>query len=308
METFAQRAHEMGLDIAGAYKGLYRYIDRYGEVVYRQLAAGAVHEDTDPHPTDGEATPIVAIFTKDPSWTDYRYVGYVSNAYKFIGNDVLNQNIRGAIQEVGIPIVEENTIISGDCTGMRNEIIIQSSQNVGSAGIINVGDVLPVMVVNNSYNGTRAASVAFGIAINENQNRVIFAFGLGEMRQVHIVSANTSMTSAINTYMQTFNDDIVNMISESFRSQLTEDEMLGVLDVIEGFGKKRREAVSSLLAEIQSQTENPLPTAWQMFLAIVRYSSLEPNLNIKRMMENAAESVLVIPERMYGVLDRLHSS
>jgi hypothetical protein len=302
METFAQRAQDMGLDVTYAAKGLYKYEDQYSEVVYRQMMAGVGHDE---HPTDGEIVPLLGIFTKDPTWTDYRYVGYVSNAYKFIGNDVLNQRLRDSIQEVGIPIMEENAIISYDCTSMRNEVIIQSSQNVGSAGIINIGDVLPVMIVNNSYNGTRAASVSFGIAINENNNRLIFAFGLGEMRQVHIASSNTNISSAINSYMQVFNNDITNMISESFRSQLTEDEMLGVLDVIEGFGKKRREAVSSLLSEIQGQTENPLPTAWQMFLAIVRYSSFEPNLNIKRMMENAAESVLVIPERMYGVLDRL---
>jgi len=54
--------------------------------------------------------------------------------------------------------------------------------------------------------------------------------------------------------------------------------------------------------------EVQLPSAWHMFLAIVRYSSFEPNINIKRMLENAAESVLVIPTRMYGVLERLQSS
>jgi hypothetical protein len=44
-----------------------------------------------------------------------------------------------------------------------------------------------------------------------------------------------------------------------------------------------------------------------MFLAIVRYSSMEPNLNTKRMMENVAESVLVIPERMLNVLKQINN-
>jgi hypothetical protein len=74
-------------------------------------------------------------------------------------------------------------------------------------------------------------------------------------------------------------------------------------------GKKRREAVSTLLQEMLPDVVEgqpiPLPSAWQVFLAIVRYSSFEPNLNVKRLMENAAEAVLVIPPRMYDVLERL---
>ena len=66
------------------------------------------------------------------------------------------------------------------------------------------------------------------------------------------------------------------------------------------------------VASINPQPEDDgpprLPSAWQVFLAIARYSSLEPNLNAKRLLENAAESVLVIPPRMYEVLDQLQSS
>jgi len=82
--------------------------------------------------------------------------------------------------------------------------------------------------------------------------------------------------------------------------------MLAVLDVIEQYGKKRRDAISALLEEIQPG--GGLPSAWQIFLAIVRYSSFEQNLNVKRLLENAAESVLVIPARMNEVLERLQTS
>ena len=37
METFANRAEEMGLDISQAYKGMYGHRDRFSEVIYRQL-------------------------------------------------------------------------------------------------------------------------------------------------------------------------------------------------------------------------------------------------------------------------------
>ena len=297
--TFADRAVEMGLE-SDPIKGMYKYSDRYSEVVYRELNTRLIGAE---HPTDGLPVPMIGIFTKAPEWTDYKYAGYVSGLYKFIGNDVLNQRIRDSILEIGMPIMTENTILTYDYTRMRNEIVVQNGQQVAS-----VGDVLPVMIVSNSYNGTRAASVAFGITMAYRQTFVTFGFGMGEIRQVHIASSSTSVSSAINSYMQVFSENITDMISRSFSSTLTEDEMLGVLDVIEGFGKKRRDAVSGLLDEIQKESENELPTAWQMFLAIVRYSSFEPNLNVKRMMENAAESVLVIPPRMFEVLERLPSA
>jgi hypothetical protein len=113
------------------------------------------------------------------------------------------------------------------------------------------------------------------------------------------------MTSAMTSYMQVFSENIVDMITQSFSNQLSESDMLGVLDVIEEFGKKKRDAVSEILKEIQAASNSTLPSSWQMFLAIIRYSSFEPNLNIKKLLENAAESVLVIPGRMMEVLERL---
>jgi len=305
MTPFNERAAVMGLDSSLAYKGMFSYSDRYGEVVYRQLSTQFVDiQDPNGHPTDGLPISKYGIYTKGPDWQDYLYAGNVSDMYKFIGNDVLNQRIRDAITSIGMPIMTENAVPSLLLTKLRNEIIIQSSQQAPD-----VGDILPVMIVNNSYDGTRAASVAFGIATSYRGDRVIFGFSLGEMRQVHIESSTTSMSSAIASYMQVFSDNILDMITGSFNSTLTEDEMMATLDVIEGMGKKRREGVSNLLQEmmpapIEGQPP-PLPTAWLVFLAIVRYSSFEPNLNMKRLMENAAESVLVIPARMYEVLERL---
>lgn len=299
----------MGLDETLSSKGLFRYEDRYGEVVYRTLASIALANDPSPHPTDGFESPIIGIFTKGPESEneEYEYAGVVSQIYKFMGNDVLNNRVRDSIASVGMPILEENTILWDSYCRMRNEIIIQSSQSTRQAG-----DVLPVMIVNNSYNGTRAATLAFGIAIDNigrQVGRTIFAFTLGEMRQVHLATSTTQLTSAVGSYMQVFTQDISDMITQSFNSQLSEDEMLGVLDVIEGIGKNRKKKISEILAELnppaQEGQDPPLPSAWQVFLAIARYSSLEPNLNSKRLLENAAESVLVIPPRMYSVLEQL---
>lgn len=297
---FIQDAQDMGLDVLSISKGLFKYSDRYSEVIYRQLAPIVTTEDV--HQTDGFVVPVIAIFTKAPNWTDYRYAGCVSDLYKFIGNDTLNQKIREYILSTGVPIITENTMFNWDYTRMRNEMIISNGQEV-----LNVGDVLPVMIVSNSYNGTRAASVSFGISIVHRQDRLNFAFNLGEMRQIHISNSNTSMTSAITSYMSVFSESITDMINRSFSTVLTEQEMLGVLDIIEGFGKKRREDVSKILSDIQKESQNILPTAWQMFLSITRYSSFEKNLNVKKLMENAAESVLVIPAKMLEVLEKLQS-
>jgi hypothetical protein len=297
----------MGLDVTRSYKGLYSYTDRYGEVVYRELQSNRNFSEVPElnHPTDGLDTPLIGIFTKGPEEQEYNYAGYVSDMYKFIGNDIVNQRIRDAIQSVGMPILEENTILWNTFCRMRNEIILQSSQSIAQAG-----DVLPVMIVNNSYNGTRAATLGFGIAIDN--IRTIFGFSLGEMRQVHIESSTTQLSTAVGSYMQVFTQDITDMITSSFNSTLNEDEMLSVLDIIEGIGKKRKEKIAAILDElnppVQEGATPPLPSAWQVFLAIARYSSLEPNLNSKRLLENAAESVLVIPTRMYDVLERLQQS
>ena len=302
MTPFNERAADMGLDISQAYKGLYSYEDQYCGVVYRQLHPQTIFEDPNGHETDGDYTPLIGIYTKGPDSLGYDYCGHVSNMYKFVGNGALMERIRTSINEVGLPISVENAIFTPNYTRMRNEVIIQSSK-----AIPEITDVFPIMIVNNSYNGTRAASLAFGIGTDYNQREVItFAFTLGEIRQVHIESSTTSLTSAVNTYMEVFNEDIITMINDSFQKTVSVDDMMALLEVIQSFGKRRREQISDILDDMIEQGRSP--TAWQVFLAIVRYTSFEQNLNVKKMLENIAESVLVIPTRMHRVLNQLGSN
>lgn len=302
MTPFSERAGEMGLDVSCAYKNLFSYIDDYCEVIYRQLTPSLIHGDLSPHDTDGDATPLLGIYTKGPESLGYQYCGYVSNMYKFVGNGTLMNRIRTSINEVGIPISTEQAMFSPNFSRMRAEIIIQSSKAVPE-----IADVFPIIIINNSYNGTKAASLAFGIGTNFDQREVVtFGFTLGEIRQVHIESSTTSLSSAVNTYMEVFNEDIIEMVSSSFQKQVSEDDMMALLEVVESFGKRRREQISELLDEMAQQGRTP--TAWQVFLAIVRYTSFEQNLNVKKMLENIAESVLVIPTRMHQVLGQLGSN
>jgi hypothetical protein len=306
MIPFAQRAQEMGLDVSSSYKGLYSYEDRYSKVVYRELGASEPHLDPQHHPTDGAEVPMIGVWTAPPQANDYRYVGYVSNIYKFVGNELIIDRVRNALEEVGTPILKIATHLLYDLTAIREEIVLRSSLSSPQAGDIN-----PVMIIGNSYNGTKAATVAFGIAVDGGEiiGQTIFGFSLGEMKMIHIASNNTRLSSGINQYLEVFNNHILDMIDRSFNTILTQDQMFGTLDVIEKYGKKRRKQITDILTSMQPPPREgqppALPSAWQVFLSITRYCALEPNLNMKRLLENIAESVLVVPTRMYEVLNHL---
>jgi len=305
MIPFNERAQEMGLDVSGSHKGLFKYQDRYSKIVYRQLISDFRLGEED-EPTDGLQTPIIGIWTAPPDDDEFSYVGYVSQMYKFVGNEVITNRVRDSLTEIGSPILSTNTHILDDLTAIREEVILQSSLSSQQAG-----DIHPVMIVGNSYNGQRAASVGFGITVaEENTTRnSVFGFSLGEMKMIHIESSNTTLSSGINQYLEIFNNNILDMIDRSFTTQLTQDQMFTTLDVIEKYGKKRRKKITEILLSLQPEVtegEDPvLPSAWNVFLAITRYCALEPNLNMKRLLENIAESVLVVPTRMYEVLDQL---
>lgn len=309
IRAFEELAPIMGLTV-DSNRGMYSYRDRFSEVIYRALQTFAHDEMPDVHPTDGLQTNLLGVFTRaisDPI-DKYIYAGFVSTQYKFIGNDSVNQTIKESIERAGTPIISENTIFYNYYTRMRNEILIRNSHNINEAG-----NIIPVMIVENSYNGTKKASVSFGLAIEGEKirGRLIFKFRLGEMSQVHIRSSRTNVDAAIQSYMQVFANDIVDMVKLSFEKRFTEDSLFEVLGFLEKMSKKKRDEVSQYLSEITPPTVEgqppQLPSAWDMFLAIAMYSTMETNLNVKRMLENAAESCLVIPERMSKVLTELET-
>jgi len=306
MIKFEDRATEMGLT-CNVEKGIYSYMDTHGRIMYRTNQTKFIPSIEDPPTeTDGFQIPYLSLFTKrngdDNHW---QYCGIVSNIYKFVGNEVLNDRVRQSILGIGLPIIRENTIISYDLSRMRNEIVIQNGVNN-----LQYGDILPVMIINNSYDGSKAQSIQFGLSMNYNDEVLSFAFKLGEMKQIHITGAATTLSSDVGEYMEVFTGNILDMINASFNHRLTEEQLFMTLDVVGEIGKKRREGVSKLLTELAPEVPDgatpPLPTAWQVFLAVTRYSSFEPNLNAKSLLENAAESVLVIPVRMMDVLEKIN--
>lgn len=286
--SFEERALKAGLTIDRP--GCFTYSDKFSCIRYKQLQT-----------IDGEHIPYLAIFTKGPDDSEdlYGYRSYVSDAYQFIGNEAVNGKIRDSIAEIGTPIFNEHTFMHYPFTEMYNEILVQNAANVSK-----VGDVYPQLVVRNSYNGVRAASVVFGINVRGNQS---FGFGFrqfGLIRQVHLDKSKSVLSAAVGDYINVFSQSIVSLIEDNFNNELTEDDIMKTLDLVEKIGKKRRIEVSTTLEEV---TKDAKVTSWDLFHVICRYSSIENNLNVKVLLENVAESVLVVPMKMMTVLSVINS-
>jgi hypothetical protein len=295
---FETMAAERGLTVSPE-SDIYSYRDRYAEIVFRPLYVRPTQGAT-AHSTDNFKTNLLSIFTRPNENVGFTYCGHISHIYNFIGHDLLCEKIRSSINSVGKPIIKEITTLSPDLTSIRVEMTIQNEIKTAQAG-----DIFPTIVVMNNYNGKKAASISFGLQ----SDIVSFAFNLGSINQIHTEYASGRIAADVQSYLTAFTEGIGTMVENSFNAKLTEAQMFAVLDFIEDTGKRRRENVSGILQDLQKDitpgSANPLPSAWHLFLAITRYSTLESNLNAKRILENIAESVLVVPEKMFNVLKKL---
>jgi len=289
--TFEQRAPSMGLLIP--QEGIYEYSDSISRVQYRQLRS-----------TLGDDVPLLGVYTSKTTGMPFNYISYVSDSYQFIGNEALNNSVRSSIAEIRTPIFDEKIQLNYNWTMMYKEMIIRHALNSRIAG-----DIYPNVITINSYDGSRAANLSFGIFINSRNNNPNLSFGfrnkLGRLRQVHFQHARTRISTAVGGYMEAFSRGIVQLVEDNFNRRLNEDDMLKVLDAIEsGTGKNRRTSISTFLAEQARDTTS----AWDLFHAICRFSTIEGNLNIRIIMENIAESVLVIPTQMMTVVDQVNQA
>lgn len=301
--SFADRAEGMGLSLMGD-DGCFHYGDTFSEIVYRTLRTGVGANIVD----NVEVSPL-AIFTKEAGLEgEWGYVGFISNMYKFQGNEDLINQIRESIQSIGNTVLRENSLMSPNLAQLRHEIVIANATNVPS-----VGDIYPLLNITNSYDGTKAANIGFGLFFSESESESI-SFGsktkFGNMRQIHLEGSGTTLSASIGDYVDTFSQNIGDFIQMNFDNHLNEDDMLKSLDLIERqAGKKRRDAISAVLTDefggegIESWTI----TSWQLFLAITRFSSVEKNINAKQILENVAERVLVLPAQMIEALATINS-
>lgn len=300
--TFGDRAVEMGLVVLSA--GSYYYRDQFSQIIYKNLKTLG-----DSGIVDDEEISHLAIFTKsleDDIDVEWKYQNFISDSYKFLGNAALIDQIKESITSVGNADLTERNFIAPNFTKMRHEIVINNPSVVPG-----VGTVSPMMNISNSYDGTGASTIVFGMHINESDvlSSAFCTERFGKIKQIHLTGSSTELSAAFGEYVTIFGENITDMITENFNNQITESDMMKVLDIIETkAGKKRREMISNELPVNDPDAEAPATptpwnmTSWQLFLTLTRFTSVEENLNSKRIMENIAERVLVVPEQMIEAL------
>jgi len=289
--TFADRAVDMGLAVLPG--GTFHYADEFSEIAYKKVAtldgSGIV---------DNFELSHLAIFTKEAgAEQDWKYQNYVSDAYKFLGNATLINQIKESIQAVGDAELIERSFMDPSHTKIRHEIVISNPSTIDQ-----VGTVYPMLNISNTYNGTGASRITFGMNIAESAN-VRSAFcteKFGKIKQIHLSGAATELTTAVGDFINVFGANIEDMISENFNNHITEADMMKVLDKIPSKG--RREKIAAELAPAEEGVASWSMTNWQLFLALTRFTSVEENLNAKVLMENIAERVLIVPQQMLDSL------
>jgi len=293
---FHQRAESMGLLDEG--NDCFRYNDAIGSVIYKHLQS-----------KDLVDVPLYGVFTKPPvDNTEFKYAGYVSDLYQFEGNEVMNEKIRQSILEVGTPIFREYVYLNSTRTRMSNEILIQHPTNIPR-----VGDIYPQVVVKNTYDGSGAREFLFGFSILTADVGRLCGFGfkskIAKMRQVHNIHAKTSFSTPIGQYVELFSKNILEILDTNFKTEITEDHLLTVFEMLEEVGKKRRVEVSAYLKSMEDYNkENNIDkkmNAFDLFIAIAYFSTIEKNVNIKSLLEDIAEKVLVIPVQIDDLLQTL---
>jgi len=281
METFVERAEKDGLSIVSERTFLYE--DTYGAVRYE-----GVKTQSD------VSLPYFAVFASKDSQKFGRLGGFVSDTYQFIGNESVVSKVKESIEGTGKPILSERTFLNAPrFTRFWHEIEVKNIVSTPTDG-----DIIPQLTVQNSYDGTGVARVSFGISLMGNY-RITFRTKMGSYQQIHTSKSKTVLTGVFGSFFEIFNENINDLISSNSSKQLSEEDIMKALDLVEESGKKKREEISVYLAEM---TKNNPVTNWNLFLAIAKFSSKEGNLNTKVLLENIAERVLIVPEKMIKAL------
>jgi len=187
-------------------KQLFEYSDQFSSIIYRRpITMQGDHE------TDNIQLPLLAIFTKGPANASYSYA------------TLLNKS-KESIQEVGFPIVDEQSTMNFRYTQFRSELVVRNSKSISQ-----IGDVYPTIVVD-----------------NRGSYRTSFCFNLGKMSQIHLASARSYIDYTVTSYIDAFRENIEELIQRTFHQKLTPKQVLSVLDVVEKIGKRRRKEISNI--------------------------------------------------------------
>jgi len=294
--TFAERAVDMGLTILD--EGTYVYEDDFSKIAYKVLKT---LEGSD---IVGDLViPDLGIFTSgleaDAEWG---YHKSISDSYKFLGNATLINQIKESILAVGNADLEETRFMSGNLCEIRHEIIVKNGHDIPE-----IGSVFPMLNIKNTYNGSGAAAITFGmsIAAADGVTSSISDEVFGQIKQIHLEGANAELTAKFGDFITIFDDNIQDVVASNFANEVTPEEMMSLLKRIQTkAGKQRSVAFSKEISYEEGQAINM--NHWQLFLALTRFTSVERNINQKKAMESVVESVLVLPAEMISSLKAIN--
>jgi len=293
--NFAAKFSEMGLTHLG--DETYFYSDQYSEVKYARLITKNGHHDSSVF-SIMTRNPTVPVDDADPL-EGFKFAGYVTGSYHFVGNGALVDSVRESVIGADQNVFREYPILGAGLSTFMTEMVIENPNTVDEIGIIK-----PQINISNSYNGTAKAKVSFGFSIYDPdaiENRAGFSFynKLVRMDQIHIQNSNAMMSGPIGDFVTMFSDNIVDLVTSNFQNQLNEDDTGEVIALIEkaGLGKQRTTELKEHITALDGVT------SWNIFHILTRYSTLEKNFNAKKILQNVAESVLVVPVEIMGVVE-----
>ena len=289
--SFLEKAQEMGLTPFPDNSECFYYSDDFSSVVYKTI-----------YTVDNYRLPHISLHT-GPDFENIKYRVVLSKDYKFKGNRILVDQITNSVDKSGLNIFEENHLLSANLSSFLDTIAIENPKNFGD-----IGNVRPVLDIYNSYNGTRASIVVFGIQINESTSGRKFNCGFmnkfGFLREIHLTNSLTSIAPAIGEFVSTFSENIEEMVESNYTT-LDDETIQDTLGFIEKLaGKKRRINISSTIEEI-NQNRGRL-TNWDIFKAISLYTTNERNINLKK-LDNMIERVINIPTGLQRLAQRYRS-
>jgi len=308
--SFEKRAREMGLVKMSEQENVFMYVDRFCRVFYKQTKVAKINVLTGNPILDengqemNEVLPFYGVScTEDKDSNKEHLGGFVSDHYKFVGNETIVERAKASILETNAPIMGEFWLMNSPRnTRFEYRFGIQH----GGQNIPEIGEIIPQITLNNSYDGTGTEKLAFGLFFTDETNKgthITFRTKLGSFSQIHTARAKTRLAGILGSFFEIFSENIGDVVNSSVAKTLSEDEILGTLSLVEKLaGKKRREDISVFFHELTAGGNSM--SAWHLFLAIAKFSAIEQNLNMKVIMEDIAERVLVLPVRMMEALKK----
>jgi len=292
--TFADVSRDRGL-IHNPNRGEWLYKDKFSKVAYRHLKTFETIDDKEDY-LRAFQVPHLAVFTTGPEDQDfnYRFCGIISRIYQFLGNEDYVNEVKESLSSGQAKITEEYFMMNSFRTKFRYSASISNSIST------TIGDVLPTIVLKNSYDASWARIMQFGLKMAD----TLFAFNMGKFRQVHVSGASTRLVSDVDKYVSKFEEGITELIDTCSKTKISNEKLMSVLELLEEMGKRRHSKIVEILNRTKEEKNIPndeLPDIWTVFTAFVNYNKVERNLNAIDMIEDVAQSVLIIPTKLMEV-------